>query len=73
MRGNAPCVLLSQYTIVIGPRAFLGSQAAQPQLEDGSVYRARWWACTYRIANFSVGGLRWTPKPGQVVKLQSGS
>ena len=31
-------------------------QAAERHLEDGGIYRKRWWACTYRIANFSVGG-----------------
>ena len=36
--------------------ANFGSQSAEPHLEDGSVYHARWWAYTYRIANFSLGG-----------------
>ena len=31
-------------------------QAAEPQLEDGGIYRKRWWAKAYRIANFSLGG-----------------
>ena len=31
-------------------------KAAEPHLEDGGIYRKRWWACTYRIANFSLGG-----------------
>ena len=34
----------------------IGSQS-QPQLEDGSVYRARWWAYVYCTANFPLGGL----------------
>ena len=41
---------------VVRTETELGSQSAKPHLEDGSVYRTRWWACTYRIANFSVGG-----------------
>ena len=32
------------------------SKTTQPHLEDGSVYRARWWANVSRTANFSVGG-----------------
>ena len=30
------------------------SESPQPHLEDGSVYRARWWARAYRTADFSL-------------------
>ena len=32
-------------------------QATEPHLEDGGIYRMRWWARVYRTANFSLGGL----------------
>ncbi len=35
--------------------AVIGSQSAEPHLEDCSVYHARWWARVYCTANFSVG------------------
>ena len=48
----APCV---QRLTPAGSRC-QDSQAPEPEFEDGSVYRPRWWARGDCTANFSLGG-----------------